>query len=67
MTGSSETGADVRLTFGGAEAGVRDEAGTAEERAATFCGGAGAKDGGGSNDAPHIPQKRFPSEFSLPQ
>lgn len=68
MTGSSETGADVRLTVGGAEAGVGDETGTAEEREATFCGGAGAAtDGGGSNDAPHIPQKRFPSEFSLPQ
>ncbi len=66
MTGSLETGTEVRLTVGGDGGG--DETGRAAECAATFCDGAeAAVDGGGSNEAPHIPQKRFPSEFSFPQ
>ena len=33
----------------------------------TGCGSTGLGAGDDNSDAPHMPQKRFPSEFSLPQ
>jgi len=65
MTGvSSEAGAEIRDCAGADGTG---EAG-ADDRVAITCAGAEATGAdAGSSVAPHMPQKRLVSEFSLPQ
>jgi len=70
---SSEIGADREgaTTCGLAGGDDRDEddraAATGADEAATATGVDATTAGAANNLAPHIPQKRFSSEFSLPQ